>query len=108
MELQIFIETTIKEITTGLHNSSKTMIDDKVGKGISDLKEINVDFDIAVSASSTNENEIGGKITVLGIGFNISGNTVEKNNDHNISRIKFTVPIRLKTLDEKPQIPAVW
>ena len=101
MELQSFIETTLKEITNALYNSSNEMLENKVGNGIPDMKVINIDFDIAVSASTENESEIGGKITVLGIGLNISGNQGEKTSTNNLSRIKFTVPVKLKTINDK-------
>jgi hypothetical protein len=101
MELQTFIETTLKEITTGLHNSNNSMLKDEVGSGIPDHNTMNVEFDIAVSASSENESDIGGKITVLGIGLSIVGNQSEKTNNNNLSRIKFTVPIKLRTLNQK-------
>lgn len=101
MELQAFIETTLKEITTGLYNSHNKMVEEKVGKGISDYKVMNVDFDIAVSASNENESGIGGKITVFGIELNLSGNHSEKSNTNNLSRIKFTVPLKLITMNEK-------
>jgi hypothetical protein len=107
MELQTFIETTLREITSGLYNSNKKMVEEKVGKGIPDLKVMNVDFDIAVSASSENESDIGGKITVLGIGLSISGSQTEKININNLSRIKFTVPVKLKTMDEKFNISVI-
>lgn len=107
MELQNFIETTIKDISVGLHNSNNTMIKDKVGKGIPDLKEINIDFDIAVSASSINETELKGKITVLGFGINLSGANAEKLNENNFSRIKFSVPVKIKTNNTQPDIPNI-
>ena len=101
MELQTFIETTLKEITTGLHNSNRSMLKDEVGIGIPDHNVMNVEFDIAVSASSENGNDVGGKITVLGIGLSIAGSQSEKTNINNLSRIKFTVPVKLKTLNQK-------
>jgi hypothetical protein len=77
------------------------MLEEKVGTGIPDHKVMNVDFDIAVSASSENESNLGGKITVLGIGLSITGSQTEKTNINNLSRIKFTVPVKLKTMEEK-------
>ena len=44
MELKDFIEKSIDEITTAIHNSSKKMIEDKTGRGIPDHHEINISF----------------------------------------------------------------
>jgi hypothetical protein len=101
MELQTFIETTLKEITTGLHNSNNKMLENNVGRGIPDHNVMNVEFDIAVSASSENGSDVGGKITVFGIGLSLTGSQSEKINNNNLSRIKFTVPLKLNTLNQK-------
>ena len=53
MELKEFIEKSIHEITTAIHSSSKKMIEEKTGNGIPDHQEINISFDIAVSAGDT-------------------------------------------------------
>lgn len=101
MELQQFIEQTMKDITTGLHNSNKGMIDAGSGKGISDLNAMEVNFDIAVTVTNDKGNEVGGRITVLGIGLQLGGSQKQREATEHISRIKFTVPLRLKTLGEK-------
>lgn len=101
MELQQFIEQTISQVTSGLHNSSKTMIENNTGGGIPDLQKLIVEFDIAVSASQDSASDFGGKISVLGLNLSIGGNQAQKDVTSNVSRIKFTVPIKLKTIDEK-------
>lgn len=106
MELQQFIEQTISQVTSGLHNSSKTMVENKTGRGIPDLQNLLVEFDIAVTASHDTDSEIGGKISVLGINLSISGKQAQKDITSNVSRIKFTVPIKINTIEEK-FIPSV-
>lgn len=102
MELQQFIEKTVKEVSTSLHNSSIKMVEENFGKGISDLNPMMLEFDIAVTVTNDHGANIGGKITVLGI--ELGGAKTQKERSEYISRIKFTVPLRLKTLDEKINI----
>lgn len=106
MELQTFIETTIKQISAALNKSSQDVIDQQIGGGISDLKLMNVEFDIAVSASSENGSQAEGKITVLNV-LGIGGRVAETEVSQNINRIKFIVPLRLKTLGETHRLPVI-
>lgn len=101
MELQTFIETTIKEISAAINMSSQEIINQSIGGGISDFSIMNVEFDIAVSASSESESQAGGKVTVFEV-IRVGGKASDKEASQSISRIKFTVPLRLKTLGERP------
>jgi hypothetical protein len=98
MELQEFIERSIKEITTALHNSSKDMIKSKTGQGIPDHNEINVSFDIAVTAGDTASQEGSAKIRVLNA-FNLGGGAKTATDKQEVSRLSFIVPVRIKTID---------
>lgn len=97
MELKDFIEKSIDEITNAIHNSSKKMIENKTGKGIPDHHEINISFDIAVSAGDTSEQSGGAKISVLssiGLGVNTkSGKELQE-----LNRLSFVVPVKIDTI----------
>ena len=100
MELQKFIETTLQEVTAGLHNSNKMMIDAATGKGISDSDYMKVDFDIAVTTTKESEGDMNGKVAVLSI-FSLGGSLAQKDGISNVSRIKFSVFVKLNTLNQK-------
>lgn len=106
MELQTFIETTIKQIAAAINKSSQEIKNESIGGGISDLKIMDVEFDIAVSASLENGSQAEGKITVLNV-FGIGGKVTGSEMSQNTNRIKFTVPLRLKTLGETNKFPVV-
>lgn len=99
MELEQFIEETINEIVTAINISSLKMINDKTGAGVSDFKPIEVSFDIAVTIA--NSDEKGGKISVLGPWFGGEAGKKLTTIEQNASRIKFSVPIMLKTINKK-------
>jgi hypothetical protein len=100
MELKEFIEKSIMEITSALHNSSQQMIEDKTGKGISDRYEVKVSFDIAVTVFESSEKEGNGKINVFGqVGL---GGTIKTGTEkQEVSRITFEVPVILNTIGSK-------
>ncbi len=100
MDLQHFIEETIRDVTVALHNSNKEMIENGFGRGIADLDEMKVDFDIAVTVATDRGSEVGGKITVLGLNLQVGGSQKQKESNEHISRIKFTVPVKLNTLGQ--------
>lgn len=100
MDLQTFIERTITDIAAGLNKSSQDIIDKSIGGGISDLQHMNVEFDIAVAASSENGTQADGKVTVLSV-IGIGGKVSEKEMSQYTNRIKFTVPLKLKTRGDK-------
>lgn len=97
MELQEFIEKSIKEITTAIHNSSKEMIKSETGKGIPDHDEIKISFDIAVTAADSAEQAGKAKISVLS-NFGLSGSVKSATDKHEVSRLNFVVPVRIKTI----------
>jgi hypothetical protein len=100
MELKEFIEKSIMEITSALHKSSQQMIQDHTGKGISDLYEMKISFDIAVTVFESSEKEGNGKINVLGqVGL---GGTIKTGTEkQEVSRITFEVPVKLNTIGSK-------
>lgn len=98
MELKEFIEKSIIEITSAIHNSSKSMINTGIGNGIPDDKEIMVSFDIAVTVGDRSENEGNTKISVLNT-FGIGGSLKSEKDKHEVNRLSFNVPIKIKTLN---------
>jgi hypothetical protein len=101
MELKEFIEKSIMEITSALHNSSQQMIDAKTGKGISDMYEVKVSFDIAVTVFESLEKEGSGKISVAGIA-GLGGTKKSGTEKQEVSRITFEVPVILNTIGSTP------
>lgn len=97
MELQEFIERSIKEITTAIHNSSKLMIEKGTGNGVPDHHEINVSFDIAVTAGDTASQEGNAKISVLNA-FSFGGGAKTATDKQEVSRLSFVVPVKIKTI----------
>ena len=97
MELQEFIEKSIKEITTAIHNSSKEMVDSKTGKGIPDHDEIKISFDVAVTATDNIEKEGKAKINVFS-NFGFSGGAKSNTDKQEVSRLSFVVPVKIKTI----------
>jgi hypothetical protein len=100
MELKEFIEKSIMEITSALHNSSQQMIDAKTGKGISDAFEIKVSFDIAVTVFESMGQEGSGKISIAVIA-GLGGTIKSGNEKQEVSRITFEVPVKLNTIGAK-------
>ena len=97
MELQEFIEKSIKEITTAIHNSSNEMIKTGTGKGIPDHDEVKISFDIAVTAGDTAEQAGKAKISVLS-NFGLSGSVKSATDKQEVSRLNFVVPVKIKTI----------
>ncbi len=103
MELKEFIEKSIMDVTSALHNSSQQMIDAKTGKGISDAFEIKVSFDIAVTVFESMGQEGSGKISIAAIA-GLGGTIKSGNEKQEVSRITFEVPVRLNTIGSGPNI----
>jgi hypothetical protein len=101
MELQKFIEDTLKQITNGLHNGHHDMLNSGVGRGIRDMGYMEVEFDIALTTSKESNDGVGGKVAVLGGFFSVGGKVAQRDEVNNASRIKFTVPVYLQTMGLK-------
>lgn len=108
MELKEFIQNAIKDIATAINYSSNEMIESKTGNGIPDANEINVNFDLAVTVSTNEEKEGGGKINVLGPLVSIGGNKKNVKEIEQVSRITFIVPIHIKTIGKNNYVGAIY
>lgn len=100
MELKDFIEKSLQDITSAIHNSSKKMIHDKTGKGIPDHNEINISFDIAVTVGDSNEQSAGAKINVLShLGLGASAKSGKEFQE--VNRLSFVIPVKIDTIGSK-------
>ena len=100
MELKEFIEKSIHDITTAIHSSSKKMIEDKTGNGIPDHHEINISFDIAVSAGDTSESSGNASIKVLN-SIGLGGSSKSGKEIQEVNRLSFVVPVKVNTIGSK-------
>jgi hypothetical protein len=100
MELKDFIEKSIHDITSAIHSSSEKMLSDKTGKGIPDHNEINLSFDIAVSAGDTTESSGNASIKVLN-SIGLGGSSKSGKEIQEVNRLSFVVPVKVKTIGSK-------
>ena len=109
MELKDFIRESLVDICSAVDESKKSLQDIgiesyKIGSEGSQTERIrDIKFDIAVTTSSSNKDSstikgnANGKIRVLGIeaGFAGSKGNETKEQDSKVSRIQFTVPVKV-------------
>jgi hypothetical protein len=112
MELSTFITETLKDIVKGIADSQAFALENgarvnphrpgPTGRNIEyesekGSREVTmITFDIAVTASSQEENGLSGGITVLGM--NIGGKHSEKDANQTVSRIKFDIGVTLPSV----------
>jgi len=101
MELKVFIEQTIIQITDGLLAGHNYIESKKFGEGVSDDKGKEINFDIAVSSNEEEKSGLGGKISVAQI-FSLGGENQVSATSSNVSRIQFRIFIHVKTKKEPP------
>ena len=117
MELDTFITATIKAIIKGIKDSqdfakeNESRVNPKtqsatvhnsgdfvIFKGENEKRSIsNVDFDIAVTVSKQEENNVSAGIKVFSIG--IGGKIKDIGNNEVVSRLRFSIPIVLPNMD---------
>ncbi len=100
MELQKFIEQAVLDIAKAIQNGSNEMKFNGTGNGIPDDNDIKVNFDIAVTVSNNDTTEGGGKISVLGPYLNFLGSKKSEKDVEYVSRLTFSVPIKIKTFGQ--------
>jgi len=91
MELDEFVRKTIEQVISGVAQARDHAITNNahIANGL-----INpIEFDVAVTVTEGSETKAGAGITVAGIGIGGHGKTELTNSS--VSRIKFSVPIRL-------------
>ena len=108
MDLKEFTKQTLLQIVEGAHeannaltsSSARVLIEapkhaNKYIYKSSDvaLNVIDVDFDVAITATETEGNEGGGGLKVAGLSF--GGNSENRVENQTISRVKYTIPLVL-------------
>lgn len=95
MELKEFIEQTLVQVTDGIRAGHKYITDNSYGKGVSDTKGKEINFDIAVSTNEDKTTGLSGKISVANI-FSAGGKDENVSKAANISRIQFKLILFVK------------
>jgi hypothetical protein len=95
MELKEFIKQTIIDITDGLIEGQKYIIDNSLGEGI-DNGYKRIKFDIAVTSQDENRIGGGGKISVVNL-FSVKGEVENTSALINSNRIQFETLIAVRT-----------
>ena len=109
MDLKEFTKQTLLQIVEGAHeannaltsSSARVLIEaprhaNKYIYNSSDvaLNVIDVDFDVAITATETEGNEGGGGLKVAGL-LSFGGNSENRVENQTISRVKYTIPLVL-------------
>ena len=105
MELKEFVKETIIQITDGIRDGHKYIIDNKFGEGVSDRSYKEIYFDVAVSSEKSNKKGIGGKINVAQV-FSAGGKSEKATNLSNLNRLQFQIAFHVETQKKKDvQVP---
>jgi hypothetical protein len=94
MNLQEFIQETLIQIAQASQNVSNQMQQKGLGEGVRDNLNINVSFDIAVSASVEKNKNAKVGLTVLNAVV-LGGKKGEVITSENVSRIKLELPLKV-------------
>jgi len=96
MELKDFISETIKQITDGiLEGNSYVKQKSKSAEGIRH-QYTKIDFDIAITTNEENNNDLGGKVSVVQV-FSAGASKSKSASTSSQNRIKFEVLADIKT-----------
>lgn len=96
MELKEFIKQTIIQITDGVIEGHKYVVDNELGDGIRDVTYKEVSFDIAVTTNDEEKTGVGGKLNVVSF-FNVGMNKEDISRSTNYNRIQFKLNLGIKT-----------
>jgi hypothetical protein len=94
MNLQEFIQETLMQIAQASQNVSNQMQEKGLGAGVQDNLNINVSFDIAVSASVEKSKDAKAGLTVMNAVV-LGGKKGEIVKSENVSRIKLELPLKV-------------
>lgn len=94
MNLQEFIQETLIQIAQASQNVSNEMQEKGLGAGVKDNLNINVSFDIAVSASMEKSKDAKAGVTVMNAVI-LGGKKGEVVKSENVSRIKLELPLKI-------------
>jgi hypothetical protein len=102
-ELAAFIASTLLGIAEGIKAAQGTQISSAHGTGVSGFTAPTaVEFDVAVSASKSDNVGGGLKVAVFGIGANTKADIGSESST--ISRIRFSVPTNFKSTVSMPSL----
>jgi hypothetical protein len=95
-ELTAFVASTLKAIAAGIEEAQGTQIASAHGTGTFGFRApTEVEFDVAVSATTSEAGGGGMKVSVFGIGGNLDAKLGSESST--ISRIRFSVPTTFKS-----------
>lgn len=100
MKLEEFVQSAIEQVVQGVVNSKPTV--QRLGGRVNEqdqftppvLKKTTLDFDVALVVSETQQDEVGGKVSVLNV-LGLNGKTQSADTYQQTSRVKFSVSITL-------------
>ncbi|MBO0399909.1 hypothetical protein J1F21_16550 [Aeromonas veronii] len=102
MQLEEFVQSTIRQIVQGAANASDVVT--KLGGRVNPYDHnmisptpprlTNVEFDVALVVSESQQTEAGGKLSMINV-FSLGGKTQGADNYQQTSRVKFTVSVEL-------------
>ncbi len=106
MQLDEFVKVTIMQVVKGVKDAQEEAAEygavvnprELEGKGM--RKETNIAFDVALTLTGTNAEEVGGKLTVASI-LNLGGKVTGSDTRQETSRVQFDVAVALPSEDRK-------
>lgn len=96
MELKEFVKQTIIQITDGVMDGHKYVVDNNYGKGVQSSKYKEVSFDVAVTSNEEAKTGIAGKLAVASV-LSFGGKDETISAATNSSRIQFKIYVHLET-----------
>lgn len=106
MQLDEFVKTTIMQVVKGVSDAQEeaaefgAVVNPRELEGKGRRKETNIVFDVALTVTGTNSEEVGGKLTVASI-LNLGGKVTESDVRQETSRVQFDVAVSLPSEDRK-------
>ena len=106
MQLDEFVKTTIMQVVKGVKDAQEeaemygAVIDPRPQEGYGARRETDISFDVALTVTGVNADEIGGHLTVASI-LKFGGKTTESDSRQETSRIQFDVTMALPCTEEQ-------
>jgi hypothetical protein len=105
MDIKTFVSESLDQIIRGVEHAQSqneaSSINSTFGKSFVTERQIDVEFDIAVTLESGSESK--GGIAVFGGAVNLGTQGKSNKSDITVSRIKFSVPIAFRLKQSRPQ-----
>lgn len=106
MQLDEFVKATIMQVVKGVSDAQEeaaefgAVVNPRELEGKGRRKETSIAFDVALTVTGTNSEEVGGKLTVASI-LSLGGKVTESDARQETSRIQFDVAVSLPSEDRK-------